>query len=81
MIDYFNVRTLQNVFQNDALETSPPMNEYIEHADLVTGLFSQMTSEKGFIFRKRFIKKFQNFNFQLHALFKCFCMRLRNPLF
>ena len=49
MIDYFTVRTLQGVFNNDATEASPPMNLYMEHPDLVTGLFSQMTSEKGLI--------------------------------
>ncbi len=47
MIDYFTVRQLQDTFRNDALDTSPPMNQYIEHPDLVTGLFSQMTSSKG----------------------------------
>lgn len=54
MIDYFNVRTLQDTFRNDALEASPPMNQYIEHPDLVTGLFSQMTSAKGFTNQKIF---------------------------
>lgn len=47
MIDYFNVHSLQNVMQNDALIASPAMNQYMEHPDLVTGLFSQMTSTKG----------------------------------
>lgn len=60
MIDYFNVRTLQDTFRNDALEESPPMNQYIEHPDLVTGLFSQMTSAKGFnAFQINFEKKIQ----------------------
>lgn len=47
MIDYFTIRHLQDTFINDALEASPAMNQYIEHPDDVTGLFSQMTSSKG----------------------------------
>lgn len=57
MIDYFTVRTLQDTFRNDALEASPPMNMYIEHPDLVTGLFSQMTSSKGFAIKFKFLKQ------------------------
>lgn len=49
MIDYFNVRSLQYVFGPDSLLTSPPMNQYIEHPDDVTGQFSLMTSVKGTI--------------------------------
>lgn len=83
MIDYFNVRTLQGVFQNDALETSPPMNLYMEHPDLVTGLFSQMTSEKGFHKHIRhFLKRvIETHNFQLHVSFRCFCMLSQSQLF
>ncbi|KAG4077604.1 hypothetical protein HA402_003031 [Bradysia odoriphaga] len=62
-IDYFTVRTLQDTFRNDALETSPPMNMYIEHHDLVTGLFSQMTSAKAACIVQMFLHAFTESTF------------------
>lgn len=62
-IDYFTVRTLQDTFRNDALETSPPMNMYIEHHEEVTGLFSQMTSAKAACIVQMFLHAFTESTF------------------
>lgn len=53
MIDYFVVRTMQNVFQSDALVTSRPMSLYVEHPNDIERQFSNIAYDKG---------KSENFN-------------------
>lgn len=45
-MDYFVVRTLQNVFQSDAL-TSRPMSLYVEHPNDIERQFSNIAYDKG----------------------------------
>lgn len=47
MIDYFVVRTMQNVFQSDALATSRPMSLYVEHPNDIERQFSNIAYDKG----------------------------------
>lgn len=47
MIDYFLVRTMQNVFQTDAAVNSRPMSLYIEHPNAIEQQFSNIAYDKG----------------------------------
>lgn len=68
MNNYFVPRVLQTVFQSDAMETSTPMNLYIEHTDSVDSVFSLMTSDKG-----NDITSFVRYNFANHSIFSRLC--------
>ncbi len=47
MIDYFLVRTMQNVFQSDAAVNSRPMSLYVEHPNDIERQFSNIAYDKG----------------------------------
>lgn len=47
MIDYFLVRTLQNVFQSDASAGTRPMSLYVEHPNDIDRQFSNIAYDKG----------------------------------
>lgn len=47
MIDYFLVRTMQNVFQSDAAATSRPMSQYVETPNDIERQFTNIAYDKG----------------------------------
>lgn len=47
MIDYFVVRTMQNVFQSDASTATRPMSLYVEHPNDIERQFSNIAYDKG----------------------------------